>query len=168
MPGFQETFDILLIYSDNLSLGAPDCLRTIVTGDGHILTVNHTEPCAHRLVIGDALGIAALHQTDDGVGQCDGKFLDHLIVADDIHDRRGCDEGDAVERSLGKEHIGNLDDALVSEFLAVEVVADGVSFLVESTFVFKSGMSHTINVILANNPNQVKIEVGGEIIDWNK
>ncbi|MDE6073369.1 MAG: fimbrillin family protein [Muribaculaceae bacterium] len=50
----------------------------------------------------------------------------------------------------------------------VEVVADGVSFLVESTFVFKSGMSHTINVILANNPNQVKIEVGGEIIDWNK
>lgn len=50
----------------------------------------------------------------------------------------------------------------------VEVVADGVSFLVESTFVFKSGMSHTINVILANNPSQIKIEVGGEIVDWNK
>ena len=50
----------------------------------------------------------------------------------------------------------------------VEVVADGVSFLVESTFVFKSGMSHTINVVLANNPNQIKIEIGGEIVDWNK
>lgn len=49
----------------------------------------------------------------------------------------------------------------------VEVLTKGVSYLIESSFVFKPGTQHTINVMLNNNPDQVKIEIGGEIEDWN-
>lgn len=49
----------------------------------------------------------------------------------------------------------------------VEVVMKGVSYLVESTFVFKAGVQHTVSVIIAKNPEQVKIEIGGEIENWD-
>lgn len=45
----------------------------------------------------------------------------------------------------------------------VEVLAKGVSYLVESSFVFKAGTQHNINITLDNNPDKVKIELGGEI-----
>lgn len=45
----------------------------------------------------------------------------------------------------------------------VEILSKGVSYLIESSFVFKAGTQHTINVMLNNNPDQVKIEIGGEI-----
>lgn len=36
----------------------------------------------------------------------------------------------------------------------------------ESTFVFKQGICHNVTLILSKNPEQVKIEIGGEIEDW--
>lgn len=48
----------------------------------------------------------------------------------------------------------------------VEVVMKGVSYLMESTFLFKPGIQHTISLIISKNPEQVKIEIGGEIEDW--
>jgi len=45
----------------------------------------------------------------------------------------------------------------------VEVLSKGVSYMIESSFVFRAGTQHTINVMLNNNPDQVKIEIGGEI-----
>lgn len=45
----------------------------------------------------------------------------------------------------------------------VEVLSHGVSYLVESKFVFRSGTQHTINLTLNNNPDKVKIEIGGEL-----
>lgn len=49
----------------------------------------------------------------------------------------------------------------------VEVVMNGVSFLYESKFLFKPGIHHIVNLVVDKNPDQVKIEVGGEITDWN-
>lgn len=50
----------------------------------------------------------------------------------------------------------------------VEVLVNGVSYLIESSFVFKAGTQHTMTVTLNNNPDQVKIEIGGEITGgWN-
>lgn len=50
----------------------------------------------------------------------------------------------------------------------VEVLANGVSYLIESSFVFKAGTQHVMTVTLSNNPDQVKIEIGGEITGgWN-
>lgn len=46
----------------------------------------------------------------------------------------------------------------------IEVISHGVSYLVESKFVFRSGMQHTINLTMSNNPDNVKIEIGGEIV----
>ena len=48
----------------------------------------------------------------------------------------------------------------------IEIVSEGVSYLVESSFVFRSGIQHTINITLNNNPDKVKIEIGGEIEGW--
>lgn len=45
----------------------------------------------------------------------------------------------------------------------IEVLSHGVSYLVESKFVFRSGTQHTINLTLNNNPDKVKIEIGGEL-----
>lgn len=50
----------------------------------------------------------------------------------------------------------------------IEVLSNGVSYLIESKFVFRSGTQHTINLTLNNNPDKVRIEIGGEIEgDWN-
>lgn len=48
----------------------------------------------------------------------------------------------------------------------VEVVMNGVSYFYESKFQFKPGTEHLVNLIISNNPNQVKINIGGEIKDW--
>lgn len=47
----------------------------------------------------------------------------------------------------------------------VEVVADGVSYMFESKFTFKPGVQHRANLIISDNPNQMKIEIGGEIVN---
>lgn len=49
----------------------------------------------------------------------------------------------------------------------IEVVMNGVSFLYESKFLFKPGIHHIVNLVIDKNPDQVKIEVGGEITNWN-
>ncbi len=50
----------------------------------------------------------------------------------------------------------------------IEILSHGASYLLESKFVFRSGMQHTINLVLNNNPEKVRIELGGEIIDgWD-
>lgn len=48
----------------------------------------------------------------------------------------------------------------------VEVVMDGVSYLFESRIVFKSGINHILNLVINDNPEKVKIEIGGEINNW--
>ena len=48
----------------------------------------------------------------------------------------------------------------------IEVVMKGVSYLFESKFQFKPGTEHLVNLIISDNPDQVKIDIGGEIVDW--
>ena len=48
----------------------------------------------------------------------------------------------------------------------VEVIAGGVSYLMEGKISLKPGMRHTITVTLDKNPEQTKIDIGGEIINW--
>lgn len=55
---------------------------------------------------------------------------------------------------------------LLNRLPLLEVVTEGVSYLMESTFVFKQGICHNVTLILSKNPEQVKIEIGGEIEDW--
>lgn len=48
----------------------------------------------------------------------------------------------------------------------IEVVMGGVSYLYESTFQFKPGTEHLVNFVISGNPEQIKIEIGGEIVGW--
>lgn len=48
----------------------------------------------------------------------------------------------------------------------IEVVVGNISYMVESKFLFKAGMSHTYKVILSDNPEKVEIEIGGGIESW--
>lgn len=48
----------------------------------------------------------------------------------------------------------------------IEYIANGVSFLLDDTFVFKAGKQHTINLIINANPDQIQVEIGGEIQGW--
>lgn len=56
---------------------------------------------------------------------------------------------------------------LVNRVPLVEIVMNDVSFLYESKFVFKPGVHHIVNLVVDKNPEQVKIEVGGEITNWD-
>ena len=47
-----------------------------------------------------------------------------------------------------------------------EVIMKGVSYVFESRFQFKPGVEHLVNMVISANPDQVKIEIGGEIQDW--
>lgn len=49
----------------------------------------------------------------------------------------------------------------------VEVVAQGVSYLMEGKISFKPGYSHNIIITLTKNPEQTKIEIGGSIGEWD-
>lgn len=48
----------------------------------------------------------------------------------------------------------------------VEVVVGDVSYLLEGKISYKPGYRHTITVTLDKNPEKIKIEVGGEIVNW--
>ena len=49
----------------------------------------------------------------------------------------------------------------------LEYVANGVSYLVEDTFNFKTGRQYTYNLTINSNPDQIAIEIGGETGNWN-
>ena len=48
----------------------------------------------------------------------------------------------------------------------VEVVTGGVSYLMEGKISLKPGVRHTISVTLDKDPEQTKIDIGGEIVGW--
>ena len=47
----------------------------------------------------------------------------------------------------------------------VELIAGGVSYLLEDTFQFRPGMQHTLYLTINSNPDQIEIEIGGDIED---
>lgn len=49
----------------------------------------------------------------------------------------------------------------------IEVEMNGVSYMYESRFIFKPGMHHLVSLVIDKTPEQVKIDVGGEITNWN-
>ena len=48
----------------------------------------------------------------------------------------------------------------------IEYIANGVSYLYESTFIFKAGKLHTFELTINSNPDQIEIEVGGNVGEW--
>lgn len=48
----------------------------------------------------------------------------------------------------------------------IEVVMKGVSYLYESKFQFKPGTEHLVNLVISETPDQVSINIGSEIQNW--
>ena len=83
------------------------------------------EASGHRFVVGDALVVVALDDSDEFLGHFDLLLLDDLIVANDAERHIGRNNRKLVDFVVGEELVSNLDDALVPHLLALEVVADG-------------------------------------------
>ena len=45
----------------------------------------------------------------------------------------------------------------------IELIAGKVSYLLEDIFYFKAGVQHTISLTIDSNPDQIKVDIGGEI-----
>ena len=49
----------------------------------------------------------------------------------------------------------------------VEVIINDISYMFESKFQFKAGMHHIVSMVIEASPEQTKINIGGEITNWN-
>jgi len=72
----------------------------------------------------------------------------------------------AYKHSRGKYSAIIVPQRLSSRVPLVEVIANGVSYLYEAKFLFQSGIQHNVALTISKNPEQIKIELGGEIINW--
>lgn len=50
----------------------------------------------------------------------------------------------------------------------IEMISNGVSYLLETSFYFRNGKQHLMELTINGNPDQIKIEIGGEIQDWTE
>lgn len=69
--------------------------------------------------------------------------------------------------SSGEYRAVVVPQSLTSRRPLVEVIIDNVSYLMEGKISYRSGYRHTIVVTLDKTPEQVKIEIGGEMGGWN-
>lgn len=56
--------------------------------------------------------------------------------------------------------------SLLSKQPIVEIIVDNVSYLMDGKISFHQGYMHTLTVTLNQNPEQIKIEIGGDIDGW--
>mgnify|MGYP007059179059 FL=1 len=78
----------------------------------------------HRLVVGDALRVVALYDALQRIRSLDGLLLYDFVVFDDTQSDVRCNDRESVDFLIGKILVGNLDDALLANLLAWQVVAD--------------------------------------------
>ena len=45
----------------------------------------------------------------------------------------------------------------------IELIAGNISYLLEDTFNFKAGVQHTITLTINSNPDQIHVDIGGEV-----
>ena len=78
----------------------------------------------HRLVVGDALRVVALYDALQRIRSLDGLLLYDFVVFDDTQSDVRRNDRESVDFLIGKILVGNLDDALLANLLAWQVVAD--------------------------------------------
>ena len=78
----------------------------------------------HRLVVGDALRVVALYDALQCIRSLDSLLLYDFVVFDDTQSDVRRNDRESVDFLIGKILVGNLDDALLANLLAWQVVAD--------------------------------------------
>ena len=75
-------------------------------------------------MVGHALRVLALGDSDYFCGSCKLLLLNYLEVTDDVDCRIWCYQRELIQFFVLEEYVGNLDDALLAVDLAGEVDAD--------------------------------------------
>jgi hypothetical protein len=57
---------------------------------------------------------------------------------------------------------------LASSLPLIEIVSNGVSYLLESSFYFRNYKQHILELTINGNPDQIRVEIGGEVQDWTE
>ncbi len=89
------------------------------------LVVEHLHLGWDRLMVGDALWVAALYNADDLLWILHVLLLYDLVVLDDVERDVRRNDREAADLLVGDKAVGNLDDTLLAEGLRFEVGADG-------------------------------------------
>lgn len=89
--------------------------------------------------------------------------------------------GSVVKDLFGKETVikaNRIDNATFEAIIVpqrlessrplVELISYGVSYMLESSFNFRNGKMHVLELIINGNPDQIRVEIGGEIQDWTE
>lgn len=106
----------------------------------------------------------------------DAKLFVHNIIPDatvDLNVGIVTVNGRASSNTLQARNLGNnmytaivVPQRISTRVPFIELIMDGVSYLYESSFLFKQGVQHNVTLVVSKNPNQIKIEIGGEIEGW--
>ncbi len=106
----------------------------------------------------------------------DAKLFVHNIIPDatvDLNVGIVTVNGKASSNTLQARNLGNnmytaivVPQRISTRVPFIELIMDGVSYLYESSFLFKQGVQHNVTLVVSKNPNQIKIEIGGEIEGW--
>ena len=99
-------------------------VAVVATNDAEHL-VNGVEEGLHRLVVGDALRVVALHDALECIWSLYGLLLHDFVVLDDTQSDVRSNDRESVDFLIGEVLVGNLDDALLANLLGWQVVADG-------------------------------------------
>jgi hypothetical protein len=81
------------------------------------------EDGSHRFVVGNALRVTTFHDTFDYIRHNDLLLFYHFIIVDDVQLYIGSHYAQSADFLIGKESVGYLDDTLLSQFLARQVIA---------------------------------------------
>jgi hypothetical protein len=170
----DQPFSVATDQNDGVGFEASDLLWTAKKG----LTANSGTvnlQFAHRL----SRMQLQLVKSDDYEGELpdDAEVYVHNTVVDGTLDMNAgmvtC-ERHASAKTIKARSLGNhcyaaivIPQRLNNRVPLVEVVSHGVSYLYESRFLFKPGVQHNVQLVLSNNPDRVKIQIGGEIQNWN-
>ena len=96
-----------------------------MTLQGAGLLVYHVEEGAHRLIVGDALGVAAAHDTMQLIGNDDLFLLHHVEVTYDVEYYVRSYYRESAYLLVREELVGHLDGTLLANLLASDVISDG-------------------------------------------
>ena len=94
-----------------------------------------------RLMIGDTFRIHASRYALHNLRHLQLFLFDNLEIPYDIDCRLGSDQGELVELLVSKELIGNLDDALAPELLALQIDTDGYAGMWSRTVPFSRALT---------------------------
>ena len=86
--------------------------------------LHHVELCGHGLGIGDALGVGATYKTADVVGYLGVELFDNLVVLNVDDGGQRCHQGYLAHLLNGEMFVLDLDDTLLAQLAAIQVVAD--------------------------------------------